>query len=92
MPKVTLQGHIIVPNADLESVKRELINHIELTRAEDGCVVFEVTQDSDNKNRFNVYEEFVDQLSFESHQQRVGQSAWGKITVNVERHYKITEE
>jgi len=81
-----------VPSADLESVECELTNHIQLTRAEDGCVIFEVTQDSDNKHRSNVYEEFVDKPSFESHQQRVGQSAWGKITVNVERHYQITEE
>ena len=92
MPKITLEGHIIVPSADLESVKNELLNHIELTRAEDGCVIFEVAQDSNNKNRFNVYEEFVDQKSFSSHQQRVGQSAWGNITINVERHYQITEE
>ncbi|MBV1916424.1 MAG: antibiotic biosynthesis monooxygenase [Pseudomonadales bacterium] len=92
MSKITLQGHIIVPCADLESVESAVSNHIELTRAEDGCLVFEVVQDSENKNRFNVYEEFVDQNSFSSHQQRVGQSAWGKITVNVERHYQITEE
>jgi quinol monooxygenase YgiN len=91
MAKVILKGHIIVPDPDIAAVKKELINHIDLTRKESDCLVFKVSQDYDNMNRFNVYEEFIDRNSFAKHQERVRQSTWGAITVNVERHYEITD-
>ena len=91
MAKVILKGHIIVPDCDIAAVKMELINHIELTRQESGCLVFKVSQDTENLNRFDVYEEFTDRKSFANHQDRVRQSTWGTITVNVERHYEITD-
>lgn len=91
MAKVILKGHIIVPDSDIAAVKIELTNHIELTRQESGCLVFEVSQEAENLNRFNVYEEFTDRESFASHQDRVRESKWGAVTVNVERHYEITD-
>ena len=90
MSKIILEGHIIVPDADLETVKTALVTHIELTRQEAGCLVFEVAQDADNPNRFTVYEEFVDADAFKAHQQRVADSAWGVAAVNAERHYQIS--
>ena len=71
-------------------VQAELPSHIELTRKEDGCLVFNVHQDEENKNRFNVYEEFRDQVAFDKHQERAAQSEWAKVTTNVERHYEIS--
>lgn len=90
MSVVILNGFIIVPHNDLAVVKDELDNHICLTRAETGCLIFEVTQDHINPCRFDVYEEFVDQAAFQTHQARVKSSRWGEITVNVERHYTVT--
>jgi (4S)-4-hydroxy-5-phosphonooxypentane-2,3-dione isomerase len=91
MSKVILKGHIIVPTADLVAVKNELTTHIDLTKLESGCLVFEVSQDSENLNKFHVYEEFTNRESFSSHQDRVGKSRWGSVAVNVERHYEITD-
>ena len=90
MRKVILKGFIIVPFIDLSLVKFELKRHIQLTRAETGCLSFEVTQDPLNPCRFDVYEEFADQAAFQAHQARVKSSRWGEITVNVERHYRVT--
>ncbi|PKQ74359.1 putative quinol monooxygenase [Aeromonas sobria] len=90
MKKVILSGFIIVPLSDLAVVHDELDNHIFLTHSEAGCLIFEVTQDNINPCRFDVYEEFVDQAAFQAHQARVKSSRWGKITVNVERHYTVT--
>ena len=91
MTKVILQGHIVVSDSDLSAVQSELQVHIESTQNEEGCLLFKVTQDPENKNIFSVYEEFVDQLAFEAHQQRVKNSRWGKVTMGVERHYRISE-
>ena len=89
MEKVILEGYIIVADADIEAVTTALITHINLTRAEKGCLVFNVQQAEDNVNRFDVYEEFVDEQAFVAHQQRVKASVWGEITTNVSRHYNI---
>ena len=87
-----LKGFIIVPDEDLAVVKAELPVHARLTRQEPGCMKFEVTQDPDEPNRFNVYEEFVDEPAFKAHQQRVQSSRWGTVTANVQRNYEITRD
>ncbi len=85
MSKVILKGFIIVPAKDLSVVQEELINHKNLTHNEPGCLVFEVAQSQSNPNRFDVYEEFVNKAAFESHQQRVKNSYWGEVSVNVRK-------
>ena len=90
MSKVVLKGYIIVADKDLSTVKQELENHKKLTRAEKGCLVFEVNQNKDNPNRFDVYEEFTNKQAFETHQARVKSSDWGRVSANAERHYEIS--
>jgi len=87
--KIVLKGYITIPAQDLKAVQLELTTHIKLTKSESGCVVFDITQDQSDKHKYSVYEEFINQESFLLHQQRVKNSAWGKVTTNVERHYKI---
>tara|TARA_R110002072_G_scaffold301148_1_gene480112 strand:- start:669 stop:953 length:285 start_codon:yes stop_codon:yes gene_type:complete len=89
MPRVKLEGHIIVSESDLAAVMEELKNHITNTRAEKGCITFKVSQDPNNKCRFNVYEEFDSAESFQYHQRKVQASVWGSIAANVERNYTI---
>ncbi|MGS0824373.1 putative quinol monooxygenase [Shewanella sp. 0m-8] len=89
MAKIILQGFIIVSDPDLELVSRELVTHQSLTLKEPGCLTFSVTPDESNRNKFNVYEEFVDQTAINNHQARVKSSQWGRVTQNVQRHYQI---
>ena len=89
LSKIILEGYILVPDDELKLVQNELPNHILLTRQEQGCIVFDVNQSSENINEFSVYEEFTSQAAFDSHQARVKSSRWGRLTSNVERHYQI---
>lgn len=89
MAKIILEGHIVVPEDRLGEVALPL--HIKLTRQEQGCLVFRVKQDKAQSNVFHVYEESVDKLSFQCHQQRVKESKWGEVTASVSRHYKTRE-
>ncbi|WLD59630.1 antibiotic biosynthesis monooxygenase [Salinispirillum sp. LH 10-3-1] len=91
MPKIILEGHIVVSDADLAAVMAELPAHIQLTRLEEGCLHFEVTQSPGAENVFFVSEEFIDRASFEAHQSHVKSSEWGRVASNVERHYQVTE-
>jgi quinol monooxygenase YgiN len=90
LAKVILQGFIVVPDSDLEVVKRELVIHKKLTLNETGCLTFTVIPDEVNLHKFSVYEKFVNQAAFDNHQARVKLSKWGEVTKNVERHYKIS--
>jgi quinol monooxygenase YgiN len=89
--KVILEGYIIISDEDLPVVLRELPIHIQKTKSESGCLVFNVQQQKENPNKFMVYEEFIDQTAFEFHQSRVKCSDLGTVTKNVQRHYKVTK-
>ena len=91
MAKVVLSGHILVSAEDLKAVREALPVHRDLTRAEPGCLIFRVDEDPNQTGKFNVYEEFDGADSFQKHQQRVAESAWGKVSQNVERFYQINE-
>lgn len=86
-----LKGYVIVSKEDLAAIRKELPIHIENTRLEEGCLIFDVIQDELNPNRFNVHEEFVDQVAFTNHQDRVRHSNWGKVSANIERHYHVDQ-
>ena len=92
MNKVTVKGHIIVPEKDIQEVISALPEHIDLSLKEPGCLVFKVQQDVENKFKFNVYEEFVDQSAYELHRTRIRQSQWGQVTWNVARYYKVYDD
>jgi len=90
LSKIILHGHILVSDTDLKIVKNELVIHTRLTQAEPGCLIFRVTPDPNNPNKFEVYEEFINQSAFDNHQARVKESNWGKVTKKVQRHYQLS--
>ncbi len=84
-----LAGHILVPDKDLEAVRRELPGHRDATLAEDGCLRFNVFQDLKNKNKFHVFEVFKSEAAFRVHKQRMQGTDWVKAAANVERFYTV---
>ena len=88
---VVLEGYIDVPSDRIEAVTSALSRHIELTRAEVGCIYFDVAADPAIAGRFNVYEIFTGRDAFDFHQRRAGASPWAEISVGIDRHYAINE-
>lgn len=89
MNKITLSGHIQVPEKEIEKVREALPEHISKTLNEEGCLVFEVKEKENEMGVFSVYEEFKSKEAFELHQKRVKESEWGAVTRNVTRNYQI---
>lgn len=87
---VSLQGKIWVPKRQLEAAKRSLVQHIELTRAEAGCLHFQVQVSADDPQCFEVSEEFSSDADFEAHQLRAAASPWGALSKGFRRHYQLT--
>ncbi|MBX2837688.1 MAG: antibiotic biosynthesis monooxygenase [Gammaproteobacteria bacterium] len=88
--RVYLNGYIDVPIDRLADVSAALPKHIELTRAEPGCVSFEITASDTVEGRLNVAEVFIDQAAFDVHQARTKASDWFKTTEGIPREYSIT--
>jgi len=83
-----LAGHIIVPDEDLEAVRRLLPDHKSATLAEPGCLRFDVFQDLKNKNKFHVFEVFKSEAAFQHHKARM---AGVKASANIERFYTVSK-
>ncbi len=89
--KIQLKGHMDVTPDRMEAVSDAVGDHIALTRAEAGCLSFEVTPCPDVVGRFLVAEIFQNRAAFDQHQTRTSTSPWAKITAGLPRDYTITE-
>ena len=73
---VTLEGKIRVPQPQREATLKALVEHVALTRAEDGCLLFDVKPDPLDPECLSVREAFLGPDAFAAHQSRVASSAW----------------
>ncbi len=87
---IHLKGFIDVPDERVDAITAALPQHIALTRAESGCISFEVTPCNSVKGRFIVDEHFVNQEAFEAHQTRNRASEWYQVSQGIPREYSIT--
>ena len=92
MPKIYLNGYMDVPEEAVDDVKSALVEHIRLTRLEEGCEKFEVIESPQKIGRFDVSEIFSSKESFDAHQQRVKNSVWGEVTKGYPRNYQVEEK
>jgi quinol monooxygenase YgiN len=89
MTAVHLHGLLVCRNAqEAALVTTHLPRHVALTRAEDGCLSFDVTATGDPLV-WRVDEVFQDAAAFRRHQERAGTSRWGRETAAIERRYVI---
>lgn len=87
---VVLTGQLLCVDVhEAELVEELLPGHVQLTRAEPGCVAFAVERTADPLV-WQVDEVFVDAAAFAAHQARVSASEWGRRTAAVERRYEVT--
>jgi quinol monooxygenase YgiN len=87
---VRLSGQLICKGPeDVAIVVRFLPQHLMLTRAEPGCISFQVRQ-TDDPLVWQVDEEFIDATAFAAHQERVANSDWGRLTAEITRRYGVT--
>ncbi|MGO2061430.1 putative quinol monooxygenase [Leucobacter sp. UCMA 4100] len=87
---IALRGRLICRTPkEAETVRTHLPAHEALSRAEPGCVSFEVTA-TDDPLVWHVAEQFSSEEAFAAHQRRVAASEWGLVTAGITREYHIT--
>jgi len=88
---IRLTGQLICQTMQqAETVAQHLPDHIRLSRAEVGCISFDV-QPTDNPLVWQVDETFTDQAAFDLHQQRTRASAWWTVTAAITREFKVVD-
>jgi quinol monooxygenase YgiN len=88
---VRLTGFLHCASAkEVEVVRRHLPDHIRLTRAEPGCLSFEVAP-TDDPLVWRVEELFANRAAFDLHQERTRASEWFNATSGMPRNYDISE-
>ena len=88
---ITLTGLLRCTTAEEAArVRAHLPDHLRLTRAEPGCLSFDVTPTADPLV-WQVRERFTDRPAFEAHQRRTAASVWASATAGIRRDYTLTE-
>lgn len=92
MGVIRLEGHLRCATAEeARRVARHLPDHHAATRAEPGCLAFEVELTGDPLV-WRVSERFRSREDFEAHQRRSAETAWSEATRGITRDYHVTEE
>ncbi len=88
---IRLRGQMVCMTQDeVQAVRSHLPAHLTLTRAEPGCLTFEVTE-TDDPMIYEVMEAFRDRASFDAHQARTRDSAWFAATRGILRDFRLEE-
>lgn len=86
-PLVALHGRLICRDAAQMMLALDLLpEHARLSRAEPGCLRFEITQD-DDPLIWTLDEIFADEDAFAAHQARATDSAWGRRSGDLGRDF-----
>jgi quinol monooxygenase YgiN len=76
--------------AEADIVHRHLPTHIALSRAEPGCMTFNVDPTSDPLV-WHLDETFTNRAAFEAHQARTRASDWFRATAHIARDFQVSE-
>ncbi|WP_417243736.1 putative quinol monooxygenase [Celeribacter sp.] len=88
MSKVLLTGTLTCTPDEVDDVLSVMADHIRKSRAEAGCLQFELWQDELTPTDFHVSEVFLSEAAFATHQDRTQGSDWGRITRDMTRNFK----
>ena len=90
-PRIALSGRLLCASeAEADAVRAHLPEHVRLTRAEPGCLSFEVSPTEDPLI-WRVEELFESRAAFDAHQARARASAWFAATAGIARDYEVRE-
>ncbi|WP_298441910.1 putative quinol monooxygenase [uncultured Ferrimonas sp.] len=67
MSKLTIVAHIIAKPDHIELVQAELIKLVAPTRAEAGCLQYDLHQDNDDPSHFMFYENWTSRALWQQH-------------------------
>ena len=67
MTQLTIIANIVANEDKIELVKAELLKLIDITRAEEGCINYDLHQDNENPAHFTFYENWTSRELWQTH-------------------------
>ena len=88
---IRVTGTLACSTAEEADLVRQLLpEHIRLSRAESGCLTFNV-EPTDNPLVWRLDESFVDKAAFKAHGDRMRSSVWFAATAGLARNFEVQE-
>ncbi|GAB5554720.1 MAG: putative quinol monooxygenase [Saprospiraceae bacterium] len=89
--QLTVIAKILVKDAQREFVKAQLLQLIEPTRAEEGCINYDLHQDNENPNLFLFYENWENRALWQKHINNDHIAAYRKATEGAIENFTLYE-
>ena len=89
--KLTIVARILVKEGKVDLVKSELLKLIDVTRAEKGCINYDLHQDNENENFFLFYENWESRELWQKHMQNKHLAEYLKATDGAVEEFIVNE-
>lgn len=89
--RLTIVAKILAKEEQRELVKNELTKLVEPTRAEDGCINYDLHQDNKNPNLFIFYENWTSPEALQKHLKSDHITAYSKATKEAVAEFVLHE-
>ena len=91
MTKLTIVANITAKADKVELVKAELLKLIAVTRAEAGCINYDLHQDNENKAHFMFYENWQSRELWQTHMNNQHLAEYMKATEGAVAEFTLSE-
>lgn len=91
MEKLTIVAHIHTQPDKVDLVQNELSKLIPITRAEPGCIQYDLHQDNDNPSHFLFFEQWESRALWQAHMTAPHLAAYLEATQGAVREFTINE-
>lgn len=91
MSKLTIIANIKAKSNSIEHVKNELLKLIDVTRSEDGCIIYDLHQDNENPAHFLFYENWESRELWQKHMGNTHLEEYIKATENAVDSFTLNE-
>jgi quinol monooxygenase YgiN len=91
MTQLTIVANITTRADKIDLVKAELLKLIEVTRAEAGCIHYDLHQDNENPAHFMLYEDWVSRELWQTHMNAPHLAAYLAATESAVVEFTLTE-
>lgn len=89
--KLTIVAKILAHSEHSELVKSELLKLIAVTRAEVGCINYDLHQDHENENLFLFYENWESRELWQQHMRNTHLADYKKATEGAVKEFSLHE-
>ena len=89
--KLTIVARIVAKPEKRELVKHELLKLIEITRAEKGCINYDLHQDNENENLFLFFENWENRALWQTHMKNKHLTEYMRATDGAVEEFVLNE-